>query len=140
MLKVGDGMYLKHHGVKGMQWGVRKDRNRNSGKKNVDPDRMTTKDLEKSVRRLELQKRRDNLSKKTLKDPNEELKKIVERLELEKKFKDLSKAETDKGSMMVKAMKEGLAQSVKVATAAGAMYVFKKLGEKIKKKYEQRNP
>lgn len=49
---------LVHYGVKGMRWGVRKDRTR--GKKKV--SQMTDSELKAAVSRLELERRYNQLS------------------------------------------------------------------------------
>ena len=74
---------LNHHGVKGMKWGIRK--NKTSAKR---------------TRKLKRSRARDTKNRRFLSD--EELKKRIDRLELEKKFKQLSDEDLHPGREMVK--------------------------------------
>lgn len=48
--------YLEHHGVKGMKWGVRKDRKKGS-RRQKNPKKMTTQELKRRIERNELEKK-----------------------------------------------------------------------------------
>ena len=90
-----DYPYLYHHGVKGMKWGVRKDRSTASG----------------SMRRKKAIKRIVKASQKTQKKrlsqmSDAELKKKIERLELQKKYKSLKKDNQTKGRQMISEIAE----------------------------------
>ena len=50
-----DETYLAHYGVKGMHWGIRKDRN--------DPKSMSNEELQKAVNRMRLENQYKDLTK-----------------------------------------------------------------------------
>ena len=84
---------LKHWGVLGMKWGVRRNRPDTSS-----PDHTISRELKK--------KKLNELS-------NDEIRKITTRLQLEKQYKDLTAAERAKGAKIVKAILSGpLAKAV----------------------------
>lgn len=64
--------FIEHHGVKGMQWGVRKKRgDRSAFKKDTSrtkygksPKRMTSAELDKRIKRMETEKRYNDLNKR----------------------------------------------------------------------------
>lgn len=88
---------LKHWGVKGMKWGVRKSRSANSDSKKEKPPKKPSKrqqkkeaeKLRKESNKLAKSHRKEYMKRKNLTD--EELKKKVERLRLENEFDRLSK-------------------------------------------------
>jgi len=52
--------FIKHHGVKGMKWGVRRNRSRNRAGLTTfgkDPKRLSDTELNRRIKRLELEKR-----------------------------------------------------------------------------------
>jgi len=74
---------LKHYGILGMKWGVRKDR---SSGRTRSADSRTAKNLRR--------KRIEEMS-------NEELKKLNTRLQLERTYKDLTKKNISAGQQFV---------------------------------------
>lgn len=74
---------LKHWGVRGMRWGIRK---RRSGSENDSEDHKTVQVIKT--------KRLSEMS-------NDELKKLTARLNLEKQYKDLTRKEASSGQKFV---------------------------------------
>ncbi|MET0786504.1 MAG: hypothetical protein ABWY25_07360 [Paenisporosarcina sp.] len=62
--------FIEHHGVKGMRWGVRKKRNdsafrdRNRTTYGKSPKKLSSAELEKRIRRMEAEKRYNDLNKR----------------------------------------------------------------------------
>ena len=83
-LRVHQGT-MKHYGVLGMKWGVRKSRTRSS-------DSSTVQALKK---------------KKTYELTNEELKTITKRLQLEQQYRQLNPTSLDKGKKLVGSLLTG---------------------------------
>lgn len=117
--------YLYHHGVKGMKWGVRKDRVR-TGKSS---SRKSARSEERSIK-----KDRKQASKNRKKLSDAELNQRINRLEKERKLKTLTDQELKPGRTATKKfLKEQgsrIAGTVIGGAAAGAAayYVKKKLG------------
>lgn len=80
---------LYHFGVKGMKWGVRKDRKRSISSKR---SRSGSKDYTES---------RDLLKKSPNKLSNAELRKINERLNLEQQYSNLTTSQKKKGNRFI---------------------------------------
>lgn len=80
---------LYHFGVKGMKWGVRKDRKRSVSSKR---SRSDNKDYTES---------RDLLKKSPNKLSNAELRKINERLNLEQQYSNLTTIQKQKGNRFI---------------------------------------
>lgn len=80
---------LYHFGVKGMKWGVRKDRKRSISSKR---SRSDSKDYTES---------RDLLKKFPNKLSNAELRKINERLNLEQQYSNLTTSQKKKGNRFI---------------------------------------
>ena len=80
---------LYHYGVKGMKWGVRKDRKRSISSKR---SRSDSKDYTES---------RDLLKKSPNKLSNAELRKINERLNLEQQYSNLTTSQKKKGNRFI---------------------------------------
>ena len=80
---------LYHFGVKGMKWGVRKDRKRSVSSKRSPSD---SKDYTES---------RDLLKKSPNKLSNAELRKINERLNLEQQYSNLTTSQKKKGNRFI---------------------------------------
>lgn len=73
---------LKHHGVKGMKWGVRKDRDGGSNRR-----RARRQPAEEAKATLKKRKRATSDAERL---SNQELQKRIQRLELEKKYTNLT--------------------------------------------------
>lgn len=80
---------LYHFGVKGMKWGIRKDRKRSVSSKR---SRSDSKDYAES---------RDLLKKSPNKLSNAELRKINERLNLEQQYSNLTTSQKQKGNRFI---------------------------------------
>jgi len=76
---------LKHYGIKGMQWGVRRKRSSKTGRVESEDSRSA-----KSLRK-----------KKLSEMSNDELRKLNTRLQLERQYKDLTKKDTSKAQKFV---------------------------------------
>ena len=82
-------IFLSHYGVKGMKWGVRKDRRAKA----------------KAARKKGGAAKKSGAGKRTYdarKLSNSELKRVVTRMELEKRYKDLNQPKKEKGGSFVK--------------------------------------
>lgn len=89
-------LYLLHYGVKGMKWGVRKDRTISSSerrrlKKEASIEKKRTKALDRRSSARYTYKQRKHLT-------DAELRQRINRLQMEKQLKDLSK--NDRFSMI----------------------------------------
>jgi hypothetical protein len=89
---------IKHFGVLGMKWGIRK--RRSSGPDTSSEDHKTSRAIK---------------SKKISEMSNEELKKLTTRLQLERQLKDLSAKEVSTGQKFVS---EALSAHAKITAAA----------------------
>ena len=111
--------YLAHYGIKGMKWGVRKakDSVKKSGKK------ISKEGKERSSRFQKVLNRRTMDTK--------DLQKAVERLKMEKELKQLTEEDLTPGRAFVKDMVKKTANKVIPVVAAGtAMYGIKVAVEK----------
>jgi hypothetical protein len=91
--------FLEHYGVKGMKWGIRKDR-KGSGKKTAEQTAktLTNKELKKRVDRMNLEKQYSSLSKKAEAASKSKGKKIVDEVLADfggRVVKDLTKSGAD---------------------------------------------
>ena len=116
--------YLYHHGIKGQKWGVRRFRNADgtltaAGKKRA-------KILSDSARVKKIRK------KKISQMSNEELRDANNRLQLERQYKDLTK----KKSVGKKAVAAFVTTATTIATIETSYKTYKRIGEAIKKKYD----
>ena len=78
---------LKHHGIKGMKWGVRKDRDGGSNRR-----RSKRQPAEEAKATLKKRKRATSDAERL---SNQELQKRIKRMELEKKYTSLTKNKRD---------------------------------------------
>ena len=78
---------LMHHGIKGMKWGVRKDRGERSGRR-----RARRQPAEEAKATLKKRKRATSDAERL---SNQELQKRIKRMELEKKYTSLTKNKRD---------------------------------------------
>lgn len=109
---------LKHYGVPGMKWGVRKDRN--VGRKiGTSKKKRTPKDYQKVA------KLKSNRSKQL---SNKELETAIRRMELEKRYNDLNPKGVSKGLKIA-------AGIVAASTTINSVYLIGKspVGAQVKK-------
>lgn len=104
-------MYLEHHGIKGMKWGVRRSetqlaRARGSSKQSADAQ-------EKVNRKAAVKNRR------TMSDAD--LKKRIERLKMEREYKNLTEEDLSPGRKYVSEILASSGKKVATVAAAGAM-------------------
>lgn len=100
--------YLKHYGVLGMKWGVRRNRNK-SGSQSVHDDYKRAHD-KKSVKSMS----------------DSDLQSVNRRLNMEKQYADLTK-KTGKGKKIVKKI---IAVAGTISAAEGAYKTYKKFADK----------
>lgn len=131
---------LMHHGVKGMKWGVRKDRRSgsSSGKSKLSKKiKKSINNKKKAKAKAKAKEARAKVKadqKKTVKDMSDtELRERIARLELEKRYKDLSASQqtTSKGSKFVKNVLErsGEELATQVTKYYGAKMINAMIGE-----------
>lgn len=104
-------MYLKHHGIKGMKWGVRRSedqlaRARGSSKQSAD-------ERERADRKNAVKNRRSM--------SDADLKKRIERLKMEREFKNLTEEDLAPGKKCVSEILASSGKKVASVAAAGAM-------------------
>lgn len=111
---------LRHHGVKGMKWGVRRYQNKDGSYTPAGRKRRTqSADNEARVDRKNALKNRRTLSDK-------ELKERVERLKLEKQFKELTEEDISPGRAFVSdVMKTSGSKVAKAVVTGAALYGIK---------------
>lgn len=115
--------FIKHYGVKGMKWGVRKDRGR------VTTGSKKTRKQQASEREM---RRADN-NRRVISTP--ELESRIRRIKLERELKKLTEQELDPGKTFAKAIMSQAGRKVLSAAVAGGMaygakQVFEKAGGK----------
>lgn len=114
--KVDD--FLTHYGVKGMKWGVRKDRS-SSGR----PRRTRREEAARKDRRSAVQRRR------TISEA--ELRKRIDRLKLEKQLKDLTAEDLNPGRAFARSVLSSSGRRIATTVATGAgIYAVKMLLER----------
>lgn len=123
--------YLCHHGVKGMKWGIRKNRRTSSGIFSRKSKKKTEKQNVKSEKKQE-QKR----PKKRLKDLSDaELQNKIRRLQMEKQYRDLKRDEVSVGKKLLGDILKtsGKTLGVQVANHLGGKAINKAFGEEVVK-------
>ena len=98
---------LQHHGIKGMKWGIRKDRKKSSMVSGKKKRSTTTSGLHEDYK-----KAHDRTSARTMSDA--ELRARINRLQMEKQYSDLSGADIARGKQVAKTI-------MKVATTVAAV-------------------
>lgn len=86
--------FLCHHGVKGMKWGVRKDRSKSSKTSSNKKEKKKTNRIASVIKGSSKKKSIKKLS-------DEELQRKVRRLQLEKQYRDLKRDEVSAGRKIV---------------------------------------
>lgn len=102
---------LYHHGVKGMKWGVRRYRNRDSSN-SLANKRSENKNIKKD--RKEAMKNRRSLS-------DQDIKKRIDRIKLEREFKSLTQDDIAPGRKKVNEILINAGTKALGTVAAGAM-------------------
>lgn len=113
--------FLEHHGIKGMHWGVRKDRVQKTAKRKAKRFQANRKIKSK---RQDIASRRRQLSEG-------DLKKVIDRLQTEKKLKDLVEADIKPGRTVTKRILSESGQKVaRTVVAGGGLLVVKAVIDK----------
>ena len=107
---------LYHHGVKGMKWGVRK--NRNSAGRNSGVKRKTKRHQSANSKKVASRKK-DYKNRRTMSD--KELQQKIERLKMEKTFKELTKEDISPGRNYAQQILAAAGKKTLTVAAAGAM-------------------
>lgn len=115
--------YLKHFGIKGMKWGVRRFQNKDgtltaAGKKRkAQGDDSPGSEVKKSSETSSSQPKKKSVKEMT----DAELKEKISRLELEKRYRDLSPKEVNKGKDFVMKVLEQSGKNIATQFATYAM-------------------
>lgn len=117
--------FLYHHGVKGMKWGVRKDRVKTSISKR--------RSQNKQLRSIKKKRRQADRLRSTLSD--KELESRVKRLEKEERLHNLTKNNVNTGRTEAGKILKRAGTTVATAALVGAgTYLVTKSGDKISEK------
>ncbi len=108
--------FLEHHGVKGMKWGIRKERIKKSTKRRAKQFQANRK---AKAKRQIIATRRRQLSEG-------DLRKFVDRLQTEKKLKDLIEADIKPGRSVSKRILSDSGQKVARTVIAGGGLILVK--------------
>lgn len=112
---------LEHHGIKGMHWGVRKDKLQKSTKRRAKRFQANKK---VKAKRQDIASRRRQLSEG-------DLKKFIDRLQTEKKLKDLVDADIRPGRTITKRILSESGQKIaRTVVAGGGLLVVKAVIDK----------
>ena len=120
-----DNNELKHHGILGMKWGVRRYQNKDGSLTPAGKRRIQTGEIGKATDAA-TSPQSNSAHKKSVKEMSDsELREQISRLELEKRYKDLSKsseqAKTSKGRAFVMDVLEKSGKNIATQAATYAM-------------------
>jgi hypothetical protein len=115
--------FLAHYGVKGMKWGVRKDRGSGRG---LQSTKRTKRELAVRKAREDARARRRQISDKKLND-------MIDRLKKEKQLKDLVNEDLRPGMTFTKRVISSSGEKVAKLVVTGAGVIIAK--EFVKKKW-----
>lgn len=124
--------YLCHHGVKGMKWGRRKDRNKGSSPNKA----KNVKNKDQKIENNKDEKKSSNKPKKKLKDlTDQELQSKIRRLQMEKQYRDLKKDEVSAGKRLLGEILKtsGRMLGVQVANYVGGKAINNLFGDEVVK-------
>lgn len=94
-----DEVFLAHHGIKGMKWGVRK--KKKSSKSSNKTSKIEEKKVVKEAKKRGLVSSVKKTKKVKIKDLSDsELQSKIRRLQMEKQYRDLKRDEVSKGRKM----------------------------------------
>jgi hypothetical protein len=120
-LQNGSQRYIKHYGVKGMRWGVRKS---GAGSSTTPKEKARPEPSADYVKKVELRReiKKDRGKTRTL--SNEEMQAVIKRMELEQKYDNLNvkQAEINRSKSKInRALKRG---GMVVATVVSAQQLY----------------
>lgn len=107
---------LKHHGIKGQKWGVRRFQNKDGTRTAAGKKREQFNDKDKQIRderKFDVKKRR------TMSD--EDIRKRIARMKLEREYKDLVDSDTAPGRKFVSEILSSGAKKAFTVAAAGTL-------------------
>jgi len=116
---------LKHYGILGMRWGVRRGSNSSGGSGRSSSKKRSIKTSDDFNKIVKLKKKRvEEMS-------NEEISAVIKRMDLQRRYKDLNPSRADKGR---KAVKDTISGIGKVAGVAGSIAALAAVGNAFYKK------
>lgn len=121
--------YLCHHGVKGMKWGVRKDRKKTSV---IPRKKKTIKKNQNGIKKAISSKKKTTSIKKL---SDQELQNKVRRLQLEKQYRDLKRDEVSAGRKILGEILKtsGRTLGIQVANYVGGKAINKAFNDEVVK-------